>query len=217
MIVPHKALEMLTEEEWEGINMSDILLEDFNLLEQYDIRKTSGASPNYFLRGVFSRCDVPNKNKRIYPRTVMEEAISHVRPLLEKRGLVGELDHPPSPKVNVRGISHVITKLTIAPDGAILGEAEAIDPHLQKLMDAKVRLGVSTRGLGKVEEYRGQLGEGFVQVQPGYEIKAIDIVFDPSQNSYPNYVKEDTDDPRIVLGSTIKFRKVWEDIFGKNL
>lgn len=198
--------------------MDNILLEDFNILEQYDIKKTSGDVPSYYLRGVFSRCDTPNKNKRIYPRTVMEEAISHIRPLLEKRGLVGELDHPPSPKVNVRGISHVITKLAIAPDGAILGEAEAIDPHLQKLMDAKVRLGVSTRGLGKVEAYHGQLGEGYVQVQPGYEIKAIDIVFDPSQNSYPNYVKEDTEEPRrIMIGSTVKFRKVWEDIFGNKL
>ena len=198
--------------------MDITLLEDFNLLEQYSIHKNEGASPNYFLRGIFSRCDVPNKNKRIYPRSVMEESIEHIRPLLEKRALVGELDHPPTPKVNVRGISHVITKLAIAPDGAILGEAEAIDPHLCKLMDAHVRLGVSTRGLGKVEAYHGgQLGEGYVQVQPGYEIKAIDIVFDPSQNSYPNYVKEDVEEPRIILGSTINFRKVWEDVFGKKI
>jgi hypothetical protein len=197
--------------------MDNTLLEDFNLLEQYSIHKGEGASQNYYLRGIFSRCDVPNKNKRIYPRSVMEEAIEQIRPLLERRGLVGELDHPPTPKVNVRGISHVITKLAIAPDGAILGEAEAIDPHLQKLMDAKVRLGVSTRGLGKVENYRGQLGEGFVQVLPGYEIKAIDIVFDPSQNSYPNYVKEDVDDRKIIIGSTTNFRKVWEDVFGKKI
>jgi hypothetical protein len=197
--------------------MNTTLLEDFSILEQYSIHKNEGAEPSYYLRGIFSRCDVPNKNKRIYPRAVMEESINQVRPLLEKRGLVGELDHPPSPKVNVRGISHIITKLTIAPDGAILGEAEAIDPHLQKLMDAKVRLGVSTRGLGKVESYHGELGEGYVTVQPGYEIKAIDIVFDPSQNSYPNYVKEDVDEPRVILASTINFRKVWEDVFGKGI
>jgi len=197
--------------------MDIALLEDFNLLEQYSIHKTESATPNYYLRGIFSRCDVPNKNKRIYPRTVMEEAINQVRPLLEKRGLVGELDHPATPKVNVRGISHVITKLAMAPDGAILGEAEAIDSHLQKLMDAHVRLGVSTRGLGKVESYHGNLGEGYVQVQPGYEIKAIDIVFDPSQGSFPNYVKEDVEDSKIILGSTMKFRQVWEDIFGSKI
>ena len=195
--------------------MDMTLLEDFSLLEQYTMHKGSGL--NYYLRGIFSRCDIPNKNKRIYPKAVMEEAIGLVQPLIEKRGLVGELDHPPTPKVNVRGISHVITKLAVAPDGVVLGEAEAIDEHLRRLMEAKVRLGVSTRGLGKVESYNGPLGEGFVMVQPGYEIKAIDIVFDPSQGSFPNYVKEDTEEPRILLGSTNKFRKVWEDVFGARI
>ena len=198
--------------------MENTLLEDFSILEQYSVHKNKSDNPTYFLRGVFSRCDVPNKNKRIYPRSVMEESISVIQPLIEKRGLVGELDHPPTPKVNVRGISHVITKLAIAPDGAVLGEAEAIDEHLRRLMESKVRLGVSTRGLGKVESYSGSLGEGLVIVQPGYDIKAIDIVFDPSQNSFPNYVKEDTEEERkIMVGSTINFRKVWGDIFGKNL
>ena len=197
--------------------METTLLEDFSLLEQYSVYRDRSDKPSYYLRGIFSRCDIPNKNKRIYPRTVMEEAISLVQPLIEKRGLVGELDHPPTPKVNVRGISHVITKLALAPDGAVLGEAEAIDDHLQKLMEKKVRLGVSTRGLGKVESYNGPLGEGLVMVQPGYDIKAIDIVFDPSMNSFPNYVKEETEERKIIVGSTIKFRKVWGNIFGKDL
>lgn len=194
------------------------LLEDFNILEQYTIHKgNNNLAPSYYLRGVFSRCDIPNKNKRIYPRTVMEEAINLIQPLIQTRALVGELDHPPTPKVNVRGISHIITKLAIAPDGAVLGEAEAIDDHLQKLMEKRVRLGVSTRGLGKVESYNGPLGEGFVMVQPGYEIKAIDIVYDPSQSSFPNYVKEDVEERKIVIGSTKKFRKIWEDIFGSEI
>jgi Prohead core protein serine protease len=197
--------------------MEITLLEDFNLLEQYSVHRGTTGTPTYYLRGVFSRCDQANKNKRIYPRSVMEESIAVVQPLIERRGLVGELDHPPTPKVNVRGISHVITKLTIAPDGAVLGEAEAIDEHLCKLMEAKVRLGVSTRGLGKVESYNGPLGEGLVMVQPGYEIKAIDIVFDPSQSSFPNYVKEETEERKIVVGSTAKFRKVWGDVFGRDL
>jgi hypothetical protein len=195
------------------------LLEDFNLLEQYAFRKEAvHGEPVYYMRGVFSRCDIPNRNKRIYPRTVMEEAIGQIQPLIEKRALVGELDHPATPKVNVKGISHVITNLALAPDGAVIGEAEAIDPQLERLMQKRVRLGVSTRGLGKVESYSGPLGEGLVAVQPGYEIKAIDVVFDPSQSSFPNYVREETEDStKIIVGSTIKFRKVWEDIFERKI
>jgi hypothetical protein len=197
--------------------MNDLsLLEDYNPLEQYSLIEDKQGTQKFYLRGVFSRVDVPNKNKRIYSRPVMEEAINEVQTAIKNRGLVGELDHPPTPKINVRGISHIITNLAIAPDGAVLGEAEVIDDHLRKLMEANVRLGVSTRGLGSVEPYAG-LGEGFVTVKPGYRIKAIDVVFDPSQASFPDYVKEETEEKKIIVGSTIKYRKVWEDVFGMKI
>lgn len=124
-----------------------------------------------------------------------------------------------SPKININGISHIITKLVLAPDGAVIGEMEALDTApgrtLKKLMEAKVRLGVSTRGLGQVRPYSGPLGEGLVEVQPGYRMKAIDIVFDPSAGTYPTQVMESIDN-KILLGSDINFRKVWEDCFGGN-
>lgn len=197
----------------------ELFLEDFNFIENYDLfEDEENGIKKYFLRGVFSRVNKPNKNKRVYTEDVMREAIEDAKGMIDGRGLVGELDHPPSPKINVKGISHVITKLAIAPDGAVLGEAEALntDPgrHLKELMDAKVRLGVSTRGVGSVEPYRGNLGEGLVQVKSGYKMKAIDIVFDPSQDSYPSYVKEDNEIKIVTLGSTVNFRRVWDDAFG---
>jgi hypothetical protein len=200
---------------YEGVTMDNLtLLEDYNPLDKYSLFEDKQGNKKFYLRGVFSRVDIPNKNKRIYSRPVMEDAINEVQGSIKNRALVGELDHPPTPKINVKGISHVITNLAIAPDGAVLGEAEVIDEHLRRLMEANVRLGVSTRGLGAVEPAVG-LGEGFVSVKPGYRIKAIDVVFDPSAGSYPDYVVEGTEEHKIVVGSTIKFRKVWEDIFGR--
>jgi len=201
--------------------MEQMFLEDFNFIEKYELFEDSnGNEGKYYLRGIFSRVNHPNKNKRIYTREVMEEAINSINDVITNRGLVGELDHPPSPKINVKGISHVITRLSIAPDGAVLGEAEALNTEpgrtLRELMEAKVRLGVSTRGVGSVEPYSGPLvreGTGYVSVKPGYRMKAIDIVFDPSQESFPTYVKEE-EEHNIILGSTINFRKVWEDVFG---
>jgi hypothetical protein len=202
--------------------MEELFLEDFSYIENYDLLEDeSEGDRRYILRGVFSRVNKPNKNKRIYTRDVMEEAIDSVSDMITNRGLVGELDHPPSPKINVKGISHVITGLSISPDGAVLGEAEALNTEpgktLKELMEAKVRLGVSTRGLGSVEPYNGPLvkeGTGYVMVKPGYKMKAIDIVFDPSQDSFPEYVREDLEEhTQVMLGSTIKFRKIWEDVF----
>lgn len=193
-------------------------LEDFNFMEQYTLIES--AENKYILRGIFGRSDVPNKNKRVYPRAVMEECINGLQEIISQRGLVGELDHPPTPKINVKGISHIINKLALAPDGAYIGEIEALSTepgsHLRSLMEAHVRLGVSTRGLGNVKPYNGPLGEGLVEVMPGYKMKAIDVVFDPSADSFPDAVVEDTEE-RIMIGSTATFRKVWIDAFGENL
>ena len=190
-----------------------IYLEEFSFIEQYTLIES--AENKHLLRGIFGRSDFANRNKRVYPRPVMEECINNLQESIGQRGLVGELDHPPSPKINVKGISHVITKLALAPDGAYIGEIEALDTNpgveLKKLMDSRLRLGVSTRGLGNVKPYNGPLGEGLVEVMPGYRMKAIDIVFDPSADAFPKAVVEDTN---IVLGSDNAFRKVWEDVFG---
>ena len=202
--------------------MEQMFLEDFSFIERYElVEGEQEGNKKFFLRGVFSRVDHPNKNKRIYTRGVMEEAINSASDTITNRGLVGELDHPPTPKINVKGISHVITKLHIAEDGAVLGEAEALNTEpgrtLRELMEANVRLGVSTRGVGSVEPYNGPLvkeGTGYVNVKSGYRMKAIDIVFDPSQESFPNYVKEELENhTSIILGGTTKFSEVWSEVF----
>jgi len=125
-----------------------------------------------------------------------------------------------SPKININKISHKITKLKMAPDGAVLAEMVVLDTvegkTLKKLIDGGVRLGVSTRGLGGVKPYNGPLGEGLVEVQPGFTMKAIDVVFDPSAGTdgRPNFVTEDTTENGIILGHTAKFERVWDDVFG---
>lgn len=122
-----------------------------------------------------------------------------------------------TPKMNIGEISHYITKLALAEDGAVIGEivpsSLPAGEKLKCLMRDHARLGVSTRGLGKVKPHNGSLGEGLVEVQPGYRMKAIDIVWDPSAEAYPEQVVESTDSG-IILASTVNFRKVWENCFG---
>jgi len=125
-----------------------------------------------------------------------------------------------SPKVNIERISHKITKLKMAPDGAVLAEMTILNTPqgniLKNLIDGGVQLGVSTRGLGGIKPYHGPLGEGFVEVQPGFKMKAIDVVFDPSAgiDGRPNFVTEETSNSGIILGHTTKFERVWNDVFG---
>jgi len=73
-----------------------ILLEDFNYIERYDtiIEEAKDGPKKYVLRGIFSRVNTVNKNKRIYPKSVMEQCLIDLRPTIEAKGLAGELDHP---------------------------------------------------------------------------------------------------------------------------
>lgn len=105
-----------------------------------------------------------------------------------------------SPKINIERISHKITKIDMMEDGAVVAEMEVLDtPHgriLKQLINEGVHLGVSTRALGKVKPYSGNLGEGLLEVTSGLNIKAIDIVFEPSagDDGRPNFFAESVDD-----------------------
>ena len=196
-----------------------MFLEDYQETFQYQLTESYDAKKGFYIRGIVSRAGVLNKNKRLYPLSVMEEAVSSIQNDVKSGGFVGELDHPPTPKINVNKISHKITKLEMASDGAVLAEMIVLDTsegrELKKLIEGGVRLGVSTRALGGVKPSR-QLGEGVVEVLPGLKMKAIDVVFDPSagDDGRPDFVAESVTESGIVLGYSPKFERVWSDIFG---
>lgn len=197
--------------------MSDlILLEDYTENFKYELLNEEKKEGNYYIRGVFAKAGIKNKNGRYYPMNVMQESVRDVQDLIKNNGFVGQLEHPSTPKINVEKISHKITGLEMSKDGTVVGEMKVLNTKdgriLQDLINENIRLGVSTRGLGKLTE-DNSLGESVLRVEPGYKLKAIDIVFDPSAGTYPDMVAEDTQ-YNVVLGGTAKFSEVWESIFG---
>lgn len=162
----------------------------------------------YKLKGEFGRFGVPNKNKRIYPKEVYEVAINENSEIVTARGMMGELDHPPTPKVNLDRVSHVVTALKLEEDGRLYGEAEVLDTPsgeiLKALIDGGVRIGVSSRGYGKVLR-KGDL----LEVAPGYKMITFDIVADPSsQKAFPEPVYEDVEvassEPKVTVKNIIE-------------
>lgn len=196
-----------------------MFLEDYQETFQYQLTEASDSKKGYFIRGIVSRAGALNKNNRYYPIPVMEEAINAVQNDVKSGGFVGELDHPPTPKVNVNKISHKIIKLDMASDGAVLAEMIVLGTtegtELKRLIEGGVRLGVSTRALGGVKP-AVNLGEGVVEVLPGLKMKAIDVVFDPSagDDGRPDFVTESVTSNGIILGHTPKFERIWDDVFG---
>ena len=91
----------------------------------------------------------------------------------------GELGHPDGPTVNLDRVSHMVTKLY--PDGKnFMGEAKIMDTPMgrivKSLIDEGAQLGVSSRGMGTLEQRNGA---NYVK-NDFYLATAADIVADPS-------------------------------------
>lgn len=198
-----------------------MLLQEFNDLEKFEIlNESEGGEKTYRLRGVFSRSGVKNKNGRIYNREIMEAAVEAAQEAVKAGRFVGELDHPASPKINIDKISHKITELRFTPDGAVIGEIVPAGPEKYKfisLLEDGIGVGVSTRGIGNVKQIK-HMGEDILEVQQGYQMRAIDIVHDPSAGTYPEAVYESTEynEGRIFAVSS-NFKEVFDEVFSKRL
>ena len=138
------------------------------------------------VKGVLQRAESQNQNGRIYPReTLMREAKKYAETQIAERRALGELDHPDSSVVNLNNASHNILEMHWNGDD-LLGTVEVLGTPagniLKELFKSGIKLGISSRGLGSVEE----LSEGddeeqpTVKVKDDFELIAFDFVSNPS-------------------------------------
>ena len=146
---------------------------------EYIVEEANGKK-NYKIRGIFMQADMKNRNGRIYPmETLTKEVNRYNKQFVEEKRAFGELGHPDGPTVNLERVSHMITELK--PEGKnFIGEAKIMDtPYgkiVKNLIDEGAKLGVSSRGMGSLENKGGSnyVGRDF------YLATAADIVADPS-------------------------------------
>jgi hypothetical protein len=132
-----------------------------------------------FIEGVFMQSESENRNKRIYPKNVLAEAVNkYVTEQVKTGRAVGELDHPAGPTINLDKVSHKITNLKFEGNN-VVGRALILDTPMGKivkgLIDGGVKLGVSSRGMGTVENKDNK-----TYVKDDYILSTVDIVQDPS-------------------------------------
>jgi hypothetical protein len=146
---------------------------------EYIVEEANG-NKNYKIRGIFLQSDLRNRNGRVYPKDILDKEVRRYNAeFINKKRAFGELGHPDGPTVNLERVSHMITKLY--PDGAnFIGEAKIMNTPYGKivkgLIDEGAQLGVSSRGMGSLEQ-RG--GANYVK-DDFYLATAADIVADPS-------------------------------------
>lgn len=143
------------------------------------VLEESNGKKSRYITGVFAQAETPNRNKRSYPRSVMEREISKYQSNITQKRSLGELNHPNSPTVNPERASHLITELKFDGNN-VIGKAKILGTPVgsivSTLLDEGVMLGVSTRGLGSLK----QLSSGINEVQGDFTLNTIDIVSDPS-------------------------------------
>jgi hypothetical protein len=155
-----------------------LVTEVFDQIECVQLDEGAGQK-SHFIEGVFAQAGVANKNKRNYPRAVMESALGKFNTLILEKRALGELGHPQGPQINLDRVSHLITKLEWNGDD-VIGRAKVLNtPNgliVKNFIDEGVKLGVSTRGLGSVKALR----DGISEVQNDFQLATVDIVADPS-------------------------------------
>jgi hypothetical protein len=147
---------------------------------EYICEEKENGKKDYKIRGVFMQGDIKNRNGRIYPKEVLMKQVGvYNKNFVDENRAFGELGHPDGPTVNLERVSHLVTSLK--PDGSnVLGEARILETPMGKivktLMDEGTKLGVSSRGMGSLDERNGAkyVRDDF------YLAAAADIVADPS-------------------------------------
>jgi hypothetical protein len=130
--------------------------------------------------GIIQRAGVKNHNGRIYEQNILEREIKKYidGPVKEKRAL-GELDHPESSVINLNNVSHNIVEVTMK-GGDVHGVVEILTTPagniLKELFRCGVTVGISSRGMGSVEEN----SNGVLMVQEDFDLLCFDFVSTPS-------------------------------------
>ena len=163
-----------------------LLVEELQPTECNIIQESSNDSKNMWLNGICMQSSIKNRNGRNYPLDEIATAVANAKQrITESGGIFGELDHPQTLTINSDRISHVITEMWMHGNDAY-GKAKLLNTPMgliaQELLKSGVKIGVSSRGAGNVNE------SGDVQ---GFQFITYDIVITPSApNAYPGMVYE---------------------------
>ena len=146
---------------------------------EVSITEGKNGQKKYIIEGIFAQAEGKNRNGRIYPMQVMEKAVGkYSTDQVSKGRAVGELNHPEGPTVNLDKVSHKINDLKFEGND-VMGKAQILDTPMgnivKGLLEGGVQLGVSTRGMGSLEQRNNAM-----YVKDDFMLNAIDIVQDPS-------------------------------------
>jgi hypothetical protein len=139
------------------------------------------------MKGICIEGGVRNANERVYPVHEIAKAVDTINEQIKTgHSVLGEVDHPDDLKINLDRVSHMIENMWMdGPCG--YGKLKILPTPMGQLvktmLDSGVKLGVSSRGSGNVNDSNGHVSD--------FEIVTVDVVAQPSApNAYPTAIYE---------------------------
>ena len=158
------------------------ILNGVPMLESYD-GSDAGLKPGLYIEGVFMQAEVVNRNKRLYPKRVLEKAVAnYIKEQVSTKQALGELNPPPRANVDPMQAAIIIEDMWWKGND-VYGRARIIegDHGPGDKLAANIRAGwipgVSSRGLGSLTE----TNKGYRIVNEGFKLTVgVDAVWGPS-------------------------------------
>lgn len=142
----------------------------------------------YYVYAVLQKYGVKNRNGRVYPEDILKSQGIAYQALIDDRGAIGELDHPAESIIAGDRVSHNIVEMwwegnvmmgkieiLMSPGFINMGIVSTMGDQVANLLRHRIKIGVSSRGVGSVEDVNG-----IQVVQNDFELICWDIVTNPS-------------------------------------
>jgi hypothetical protein len=167
--------------------MRPLLQENLTFDQAQLVTESANDGKDLYMKGICIQGGVKNANQRVYPVTEITNAVKTLNDQIGTgQSVLGEVDHPEGLQVNLDRVCHMVESMWMdGPNG--FGKLKILPTPMgglvRTMLDAGVKLGVSSRGSGNVNEATGEVSE--------FEIVTIDVVAQPSApNAYPKAIYE---------------------------
>ena len=146
-----------------------------------------GHGKSLYLKGICIEGNKRNANDRIYPLHEISKAVNTINEQIKSgNSVLGEVDHPDDLKINLDRVCHSVDGMWMEGDagcGKLKILPTPMGELIKTLLTSGVKLGVSSRGSGNVDDRTGHVSD--------FEIVTIDVVAQPSApNAYPKAIYE---------------------------
>lgn len=176
---------------------------------EYIVEEKNSKEPStMYVRGPYMGAETVNKNKRRYNLSNMKSEVDrYIQEMVKTKRSMGELNHPASAEVNPERACHLVTEMW--QDGNVFyGKSKILSTPMgqivRSLINDGVRVGMSSRALGKLTEEGG----GINRVDD-MRLIAVDCVADPSFNKA--FVNGILESKQFVVNSRGDFEETYEN------